>query len=348
MDNITLISNQIGSKLQEIIRNKKLSQKDIVTLCEKKNIKISQATISNALHKPGSMSLSTLIKICDGLDIYIPDLLSSDPLESIDNIKSAFILDSSDDAYSGYLGDFHAYFLPTTNTSSKLVHGYLSFNPDLGTNRCIATMDLDTGGRTSNNEPIWKHYTGNMVISLRQHCAYCTLISKKLGEICLFIFEHDYLNNSSLYCTMANAVTSSAGRFRQPTVHRICLSRCELSDDAARLLVGELLMINDKFFISEKKLDNFFKLNSISPEFRKKIENLTAQPTNRYYMLSEKSLQTPLSATELSGVEFEFAQNISLLKSYSEASPNNKITMETENILFNLLKGLAKKKSKDV
>lgn len=345
MDNITLISNQIGSKLKEIIRSKKLSQKDIVTLCRVKNIKISQATISNALNKPESMSLSTLIKICNGLDIYIPDLLSADPLESIDNVKSAFILDSSDDAYSGYLGDFHIYFLPTTGTSSKLVHGNLSFKHDSSTNRCIAIMDLDTGGRTANNEPIWKHYTGNLVISLRQHCAYCTLISKKLGEICLFIFEHDYLNNNSLYCTMANAVTSSAGRFRQPTVHRICLSRYELNDDAMRLLIGELLMINDRFFISEKNLKNFFKLNSISLDFRKKIENLINQTTNRYYMLSEKSLQTPLSATELSCVEFEFARNISLLKSYSEASPNNKITMETENILFNLLKGLAQNNS---
>ncbi|MCI8614373.1 MAG: helix-turn-helix transcriptional regulator [Lachnospiraceae bacterium] len=345
MNNITLISDQIGSKLKEIISSKRLSQKDIVNLCKKKNIKISQATISNALNKPESMSLSTLIKICNGLDIYIPDLLSADPLESIDNIKSAFILDSTDDAYSGYLGNFHVYFLPTTNTSSKLVHGNLSFSHDPGTNRCNAIMDLDTGGQTSNNEPILKHYTGNMVISLRQHCAYCTLISKKLGEICLFVFEHDYLNNNSLYCTMANAVTSSAGRFRQPTVHRICLSSYELNDDAARLLVGELLMINDKFFISEKKLDNFFKLNSISTDFRKKIENLINQPTNRYYMLSEKSLQTPLSTTELSSAEYEFARNISLLKSYSEAAPNNKITMETENILFNLLKGLAKENS---
>lgn len=339
MDNITLTSNQIGTKLKEIIFHKKLSQKDIVNLCKEKDIKISQATISNALNKPESMSLSTLIKICDGLDIYMPDLLSADPLDSFDNTKSAFILDPLDDAYSGYLGDFHVYFLPTTNTSSVLVHGQLSFNHEPNTNRCTAIMDLDTGGRR-NNTPILKHYTGNLVISLRQHCAYCTLISKKLGEICLFIFEHDYLNNNLLYCTMANAVTSSAGRFRHPTIHRICLTRNALNENAARHLIGELLMINDKFFISEKKLKSFFSSNSVSPDFRRKIENLIDHSANQYYMLSEKALQTPLSATESSDAEFEFARNISLLKSYSEASPNNKITIETENILFNLLKGL--------
>lgn len=335
MTNRSFIPNNISTKLNEYFKERKMSQADVVKLCASKGIHISQSTIWNALAKPESMTLATLLKICDGLDIYLQDLISDEPLPTINNSnKSAFTLDSSDSAYAGYLGDYHIYFLPTTTSSNAThIHGNLSFTPDKHTNRCNATLNIETGEFINGNKII-KTYIGNLIISERQRCAYCTLISKSLGEICMFIFKHDYLNNNSLYCTMANAITSSAGKPRYPTVHRICLCRKELNEFALLCLIGELRMTDSKFFISAKNLRNFFNTQlNISSSFRDKISNIIEHSDNTYHMISESDFRNSIPNAE-------FIKNIARLKSYSEAPENLKITNETEDLLYTLLRSI--------
>lgn len=326
MDNVRITAEQIASRLREIISEKKISQAKLASLCG-----LSQGTISNALAKPNSMSLNTLLKLCAGLNLNITNILADPPIPFVEGSSSSFILDANDIAYSGYLGDFHIYFLPTvSNASIDYVHGELNFSPDPYTKRCLASLHIDTGDK-QNNKPIIKEYNGNLIISKRQRCAYCFLYSNLLGEICLFTFNHDYLNSNPLYCTMANALTSSAGRYRHPTVHRICLSRIELNDTTMRHLMGELLLINDKFFISEKKYREFITSPIPHPEFKEMVDTVIKRRENSYHLLSESDFRTNFS-------DAEFAYNISFLKLFSEAPANSKITPSMEDQLFALLK----------
>lgn len=334
--NLTLTPLSISTKLNDYLKSKKMSQSDVVKQCALKGIHISQSTVCNALTKPASMTLATLLKICDGLNICLQDLICDEPIPIVDNENPAFILDSSNPAYCGYLGEYHIYFLPTTPTSNNAyIHGKLFLDTDSQTNRCNATLNIETG-EIINEQKVIKTYTGNFIISERQRCAYCTLISKSLGEICMLMFKHDYLNNNPLYCTMANAITSSAGKLRHPTVHRICLCREELTEIALRHLIGELRMTDNKFFISAQNLRIFFStIPDISSDFENKIHNIIDSTENTYYMISERDFLTPI-------LNMESVRNVALLKSYSEAPENLKITNETEELLYALLRNIQK------
>lgn len=326
MENTHITAEQIASRLKQIISEKKISQAKLASLCG-----VSQGTISNALSKPNSMSLNTLLKLCAGLNLSVANILADSPIPFVEGDNSSFILDANDTAYSGYLDDFYIYFLPTvSNASIDYVRGNLNFQKDPYTKRCLASLHINTGDK-KNNEPVIKEYNGSLIISKIQRCAYCYLYSNLLGEICLLIFNHDYLNTKPLYCTLANALTSSAGRYRHPTVHRICLSREEIDDTVMRHLMGELLLINDKFFISEKKYKEFISSPIPHSEFKEMMDAVIKRRKNDYYLLSESDFRTSFSDTE-------FSHNISFLKSFSEASANSKITPSMEDQLFALLK----------
>lgn len=80
-----------------------------------KKIPVSQGTISNAFTKPSSVRLSTLINICDGLDISLTSLMKNIELskESSEISDNLMIYDASDPSYRGYLKQYHIYFLST-------------------------------------------------------------------------------------------------------------------------------------------------------------------------------------------------------------------------------------------
>ena len=106
-------------KILELIKShmkqNNITQKKLVELCKEKKIKISQGTISNAFNTPSSVRLTTLINICDGLNISLSTLMKNIELslklpEPSDNL---IVYDTSDPAYRGYLNSYHVYFLST-------------------------------------------------------------------------------------------------------------------------------------------------------------------------------------------------------------------------------------------
>ena len=68
---------KIVSYIRSYMEQNNITQKKLESLCKEKDAAVSQGTISNIFAKPSSARLSTLINICDGLDISLSSLMKN-------------------------------------------------------------------------------------------------------------------------------------------------------------------------------------------------------------------------------------------------------------------------------
>lgn len=332
--------SDIATNLGRIMKEKKLSQKGLSELCAQKGMKVSQATISNILNASQNCSLGNLISICNALEVALDELISSkkSPHHSTLTLDDGFITDPSDKAFKGYLGTFKLYFYQTIGKNSDLLTGDLILKPD--NNICTARLTLYTGQHIAADKttaPVTKTYTGQMVISTSMRCAYIHLYSSDLSEVSFINFSHFYLFHKSLKCVMANAVTTSAGANKRPTIHRICISDNKISSALLPYVKGQLLLNEAEILISSKKLEAFKKNELVQPEF---LDLLTdAIQNERYYSVTEAKL----TGNDIS--EEDLVKMISLLRSYSIAPKYNKVSRKTDEALFSLLENASSHES---
>ncbi|MGN0482582.1 MAG: helix-turn-helix domain-containing protein [Lachnospiraceae bacterium] len=334
------LSQTVSQNLKLIMKQKKITQKSLAEKCMQKGLSISQGTISNVLNNTSSCSISTLEKICVGLDIEISQVFSPPMSPKREDTVSYqnLITNPSDSAFRGYLQTFHVYFYQTAGKNSELLQGELTFSPSQDKTICKAHFILHapiTGSDADHASSIEKIYTGSLSISLTMQVCFCELYSDALGEMCFLIFKHFYLFNSPLTCIMANAITTSSGVSRRPTVHRICLSSQKLSDEQLSYLKGQLLLNGAEIVISDKKLEAFKKSPQVSKNFLPVLEN--AVQRNVYHSISESRLMAGALP------EQELIQMISLLRSYSSAPKYSKVSAKTDENLFILIEGASAK-----
>ena len=149
-----LMNNQeyvraIISYIKSYMEANKITQPKLVALCKEKNAEVSQGTISNVFNKkPSAIRLSTLINICDGLDIDLSSLMKNIELSQKlpDSSSNLMIYDTSDPSYRGYFKKYFIYFLSTDEKNNGvLVHGELDFKKRNSPSPCEATLELYTG-----------------------------------------------------------------------------------------------------------------------------------------------------------------------------------------------------------
>lgn len=313
---------QIMSSIQSYMTQNNITQKKLENLCKEKNVPVSQGTISNAFLKPSSVRLTTLINICDGLDINLSSLMNSIELSQKlpDSSDNLMIYDTSDPCYRGYLNQYHIYFLSTDEKKiGELVHGILDFKKGDTPGPCKAFLELDTGDQDPRTKKLRiKKYTGDMVIS-RVGCIYCNLISYEFGDIWTLVFNHLQLNLGSFIGGIGGGITSSTGGTRVPTIHKVFLSSTKLTDEQQFYVCGLLRLYRDEITISTQQLDTLMMDSKLDLKFKRNIERVLAKPET-FYSIPVESLKSSVPSKN-------YVKMLSMLLQYSSMPYNDKITM---------------------
>ena len=266
---------KIVSYIRSYMEQNNITQKKLESLCKEKDSAVSQGTISNIFAKPSSARLSTLINICDGLDISLSSLMKNIELSQKlpDPSSNLMIYDTSDPSYRGYFKKYFIYFLSTDEKNNgELVYGELDFKNRNAPSPCKASLELYTGEPDPDtNRSRTKSYTGDMVIS-RVGCIYCNLISYEYGDIWTLAFNHLQLNIHSFIGAIGCGITSASGSKRFPTIHKVFLSSTELSEEQQRYVSGLLRLYRDEITISKKQLNAFMNHSGLDLKFKSNIE----------------------------------------------------------------------------
>lgn len=323
---------RICKNISKIVKQKALTQTDVVNLCKKKGLKISQSTISNIISEHNNdMKISSILDLCRGLEVSIyevlPDVYENE--ESTEDLHNSKEKKDIQRIYNGYSGDYHVYFFPTISNKNKLLYGELKIGDVTDRGICEASLKLHTDEAKKirgKDEEILKLYRGEFVISVPMQSGYCLLKNEQSDEQCFFIFHHFFIFNNELKCRVAAAVTTSAGSNRRPTIHRIYLCRDKLSEKGEKFIRGQLRLNESEIIIAKKRYEKFLEDENIPIEFSKVFEKEAKLDT--YYTVAESNL------TNEEMEKHEFARIISLLRDYSVAPKYNKVSMKTDEFVF--------------
>lgn len=324
-------SDRLKENIQTKINQMNLKQNEIVDRCRDAGVIISQGTISNISNKDKSISLSTVVGLCKGLEIDIHEILPETVHRKTGTISSFKMPTSTtnNNAYKGYIGEYHVYFFPTISNKEELLHGELVISPPSDEKTCSATMTLYTGDkRTINGKKveITKEYVGEFSISIPMQSGYCILKNTQMDEQCFFIFHHWHIYGNDLKCRMAVAATTSAGSNRRPTIHRLYMCREPLSEENQNYIRGQLRLNESEILIAKEQYEKLIAKENIPKEFCDIFEK--ESKLEQFYSVTEAKLVT------CNIVGKEFAQAISLLRDYSVAPKYNKVSMKTDEFVF--------------
>lgn len=341
-------NEMVINRLNKEIQNRNINQSDLSALCEKKGYSLPQSTISKLLSSSTvNINLLQVAQICDTLEINMGDLFSLDPAAIIERKKKEvqkpeagdqsdhFITDARNSFFRAYKGAYHGYFYTTEN--KEFIHrAIFSIEEDPDTQQCIANMSFKTGERNSLNEEIVKRYTGPVIYSNTMQAIYCTLRSDEIGEISYVLLQYDYIAFQNLESRLATVLTVSSGMKRLPTMHRMLLTRKELTDDELAILCGQLRLNNSEIvisensfreFLSDKVPESFFKLYD---EDGSKFSSTVAKDS--YYIFNESKIGDSYLPAE------DKAVIISLLRKHSIAPRCNKVSHKADELIYKYIK----------
>lgn len=328
----------IGENIERLMKEKKISQSEIVERCKKANFKISQGTISNAKSGKGNVTIQNLLGIAYALDVSLNELISEhDEIEDFNlnaNIFSKgkdvelFTTDPDSKFFAGYMGDYHILFFKTSSQEKILVKGELSFFKD--NLKCKAVLKIFTGDKDkSTGESAEKIYEGDLIISQSMHAGYCYLINMKDGEICMLVFHQWYLTSNDIQTMMASAITTASGSNRLPTVHRMCISRKKIEDAGLQELIkGQLLMNTTEIYLSDEQIQTICSSEEIPDSFKELLQKEASK--EKCVCISETNLYDRMLT------EDEQIKCISYVRAHSRAPKYNKISRRTDEALFSL------------
>ncbi|RXS75341.1 helix-turn-helix domain-containing protein [Blautia faecicola] len=340
-------------RILSIMEQKQIKQSDLANLSN-----IGQSSLSKLLKGEMKLTLQHIFKICTALKIAPEDLIAinkdlSSDLSSFDFEpytengiineqflnEQIFIRDKNHPAFNGYKDkSFYMYLYSTISSESFLLTGTLSFDTKTSS-FCKAKMTLDTGKTDSNNKPIKKCYSGELIISLTMGSCYCLLTNTDIGEICFLNFKHMFLFNQSLECRMGTISSTSSGGNRLPVVQRILISQKPLNimgDDTSDLefVKGQLRLNSSKILISKTELDNLqkrYENNQPISEFLENFKSLTVP--EEYYLLEESNLKNISLTSDIK------TKGIGILRDSSVSPKYSKVSSKTNEFTFEYICG---------
>ena len=278
MKNAEIIKN-VTDYIQEVAKERGLTHRDIADLCSKNGDPVAQTTITKMFKKPSSTTISTLLKVCDGLGLNL-----NNTFHTMENMKTAgknnenlFHYNITEYAFARYPGDYHMFFLSTTpHAEEKLVRGTLHLGDVYSTGECTATLQINTGDLDEENgKEAVKHFEGRLIYSTTG-VMFCNLVCTKYGDMWFLTFPHTKLNIQSLSCTMGCAATSCSGPNAYPAIHRFCFCNAKeypkISKETEREICGILRMHNQTMFIKKDTLQDY--LNERKNEKNRLVEHI--------------------------------------------------------------------------
>lgn len=316
---------------------------------------IGQSTLSKIIKGEMKLTLQHIFKLCKALEIEPTDLLSIEKdicsitgnAKSFNNSDNSLISESyinnqilirntNHPVFKGYIDNtFFFYCYPTISTESNLLEGELSFYESQNKEFCHAKLKLYTGQISTNKEPVYKLYSGELITSLTMGTCYCILINSDIGEVCCIDFKHTFLFNQELICRVGAMISTSSGGNKLPIMQRILISKHKLNvNDIANpdymFIRGQLNLNDSTMYIPEEDFSKLLAKDNSSfkhlLDFFNECDNY--METRSYKVIDESKIRDIPVQSDVK------SQGISILRQFSTALKYNKISTKTEEFVF--------------
>lgn len=244
------------------IVNNKVGESSIYRLYQRKLSRIEQGKELIFLPAKTVNALKDLCNISEDItDTYLQAIkaetqVRSTPLLRV-NGEGNLITEKSSNDITLYLGEYYCYYISTETRNNAIVKAKLLIGHEMN--------EIDSSGCpacfmifNSNGQEI-KRYVGQFLVNTHYGAWYCILIGKEKQEMSFLVASHLRQTLGINYFNMALALTTSAGRKKYPTVHRMVLSRKELNPRELRIVRSQLKLNSEILRISESELDDMRK-----------------------------------------------------------------------------------------
>lgn len=204
-----------------------------------------------------------------------------------------FIANPNSSLLQKYMQPYFCYYYSTVatennteNIQESLISGEL--NIEACDTKCKATLKIDTKMPDIDGKPIYKIYTGDVVVCPSIQSVHCILTLPE-GEFCFIIFRYSHLNVNMQECRLAEVLsTSSTPDKRYPVVHRMLLSREKIQKKDWALIAPHLCMNSREILISKKEL---LALSNMSADYKKVIQDILQKDSELMYCISENTIK---------------------------------------------------------
>lgn len=317
----------LSKNVFSIMKAQSLSVSEIIQKGKKMGISISSGNISNITSGNSRATLATLIKLSSILDVSISDLICNTEKDSSSITKdNDFITDINSKFFQPYLGEYHVYFFPTEEINQdKLLHGLLKIGDfkDKGTLK----FTLDVNVNEANTKKSIKEYYGRVILSQPIESIYCILEGIQQVEYCFLALNYQYLITKELKNRIALALTVSSGNERRPTIHRVYLTRDEISEKEKQLIMGVLRLNSSEIMIPVGKFDEIIRNDMFSDEFVNYLKNNKKEKS--YYSIDIKEI---LNDT----IDLDMVREILILSNYAFSHKFHKVLKIEDDLLYKL------------
>lgn len=283
--------DKVWERTETLMKKHKISQTDMVKLCQQKGYSVQQPEISKLKSKKCRITLYQAMAFADVLGVPVDYLVNGGVNEntirfSLDN---RFVTQADAREFRGILGEYHTLFHSTAEMEDKWLDGKLILSKS-SEGICRAEFTLWTGERNSAGINIMKKYQGQAVISREREAMYCILVNDLISEMCFISFRFRTFQTKEMACRIGLVLTVSSGEDRTPIVHKIFLSREKIDKKLREIITPVLRFGNRNIFISKK---NLMDLKEKYPELENEFDKILKQQTDEYYAVSD-SIQEAL------------------------------------------------------
>lgn len=322
-------------------------------------IKVDRTTMNRYISKPNdnNFPLPVLDAFCKCYHVSLSDIMSekfkiteeqaSDDREEISRIHmdmefssgfdSLFIEDPTSPILENYIQPYFCYYFSTVsaenhkeNIGESILSGTFELKEEGKKTKAI--LKIDTKTQSEDGKTNYKIYTGNAVVSLPFQSCNCIMQTDK-GEFCFVIFRYSHLGYFKQNCRLAEVLSlSSTPDKRYPVVHRMFLSREELSREDIELIAPQLQLNYSDILIDEKSL---FAMAEKSDAYACIIQELLRKGSTPVYRLRETDDILPLLKKRMNSKERNLFLNE--LRAYSIAYRFNKISPIADSNIQKLL-----------
>ncbi len=285
-------------------------------------LRVEQEFRGREVHCLENKDDSTLFPLeCRDINIAFPD-------------SASFVTDPTSAAFRGYLGSYYIYFTPTYSSGEGFIKGILTLKE--GASIVKAKVELLAHSKGKEETSVNKLYEGTLIYSNSLNCFYCILSSADVGELCFLMFRQMHLYASSLECRLAEVLTTSAGgEDKNPTTHRMLISREEVSDEDVLALLPLLNLNCSVITVSKEALE---QVASSNPKFGEVINHVLSTPGMRvteYYQIRENTIRAEMHDLD-SNLEVPL---VVALRARELSSRYNKVSKKADDNIRNYLIG---------
>lgn len=324
----------VWNRIEELIKEKKIKQSQLVQKCEEIGMPITQPELSKLHREAKKINLYELAAISKALDVPV-DFFMSDFIPYQDDLlsskKSKKLLSKADDeAFGGYYGSYCIYYNVTTEQTEKIQCGRMIISR-AKEGYCKVELMIHTGTYKDKKEVV-KKYEGRMLITTLLSGAYVVLRNDLIGELCFMIMRYQTFLTGQMECRMALCLTIGAGENKLPTVHRMLISREALPKEHMKDIQPYLDLYGNVIRIEKNKAKELY--NALEKEEDKKeLDALWRRlPEKEYYEVSIELLRRYLRLDRK-----EFAFLIANLLRLADTEPYSKIRQTDDSLTYEVI-----------